>query len=128
MANKYWDRTSKVLICLIDALLNLWFLHIVRHRLVRYHGLVKYTSLVRFNSYLIAISISMDVRTRFTPHLDFANPSGLTFFQTVGSNNRPHVSQKPAGLRAIPPSGVHDQTQHRAIHGSFDHEIGPKPC
>lgn len=59
--NKYWDRTSKVLICIVDAALNIWFLHIVKQRLVRYHGLRKYEPLVRFNSRLIVVSVSMDV-------------------------------------------------------------------
>ncbi|KAL1979358.1 hypothetical protein VTN96DRAFT_6108 [Rasamsonia emersonii] len=59
--NKYWDRTSKVLICIVDAALNIWFLHIVKQRLVRYHGLRKYEPLVRFNSRLIVVSVSMDI-------------------------------------------------------------------
>jgi hypothetical protein len=61
IANKYWDPTSKVLICLIDAALNIWFVRITRQRLVRYHGLSKYAALVRFNSYLMIVSVGMDV-------------------------------------------------------------------
>ncbi|KAK2754249.1 hypothetical protein FQN54_007128 [Arachnomyces sp. PD_36] len=61
IANKYWDPASKVLICLIDAALNVWFVRITRQRLVRYHGLEKYAALVRFNSYLMVVSVGMDV-------------------------------------------------------------------
>ncbi|KAH8690524.1 hypothetical protein BGW36DRAFT_56907 [Talaromyces proteolyticus] len=59
--NKYWDRTSKVLICIVDAALNYWFLRIVQRRLVRYHGLKKYAPLVNFNAWLMALSVGMDV-------------------------------------------------------------------
>ncbi|PGH26762.1 hypothetical protein AJ80_01526 [Polytolypa hystricis UAMH7299] len=61
LINKYWDPTSKVLICLVDAALNYWFLRIVRQRLVRTYGLKKYAPLVRFNARLMIISIGMDV-------------------------------------------------------------------
>ncbi|KAL1966283.1 hypothetical protein VTN77DRAFT_4636 [Rasamsonia byssochlamydoides] len=61
LINKYWDRTSKVLICIVDAALNIWFLRIVKQRLVRYHGLKKYAPLVRFNARLMVVSVSMDV-------------------------------------------------------------------
>ncbi|KAF5854709.1 hypothetical protein ETB97_000891, partial [Aspergillus alliaceus] len=59
-ANKYWDRTSKVLILLVDAALNIWFVSVVQQRLVKHHGLSKYTPLVRFNIYLIFMSIGLD--------------------------------------------------------------------
>ena len=52
---------SKVLICLVDAGLNVWFLRIVRQRLVRYYGLKKYAPLVRFTAWLMLFSIGMDV-------------------------------------------------------------------
>ncbi|KAK2742874.1 hypothetical protein FQN55_007658 [Onygenales sp. PD_40] len=44
--NHYWDRISKVLICLVDAALNFWFIYIVRQRLVRHHGLAKYAPII----------------------------------------------------------------------------------
>lgn len=60
---------SKIIICLVDASLNWYFLYTVRKRLVKYHGLKKYASLVRFNFRLMAISISLDVGLPFlTPH------------------------------------------------------------
>lgn len=54
---------SKILICLVDAALNVWFVRIVRQRLVRFHGLAKYAALVRFNTYLTMVSVGMDVST-----------------------------------------------------------------
>ncbi|KAB8213064.1 hypothetical protein BDV33DRAFT_210567 [Aspergillus novoparasiticus] len=60
IANRYWDRTSKVLILLVDAALNIWFVLVVQHRLVKHHGLSKYTPLVRFNIFLIFLSIGLD--------------------------------------------------------------------
>ncbi|KAE8334329.1 hypothetical protein BDV24DRAFT_170302 [Aspergillus arachidicola] len=60
IANRYWDRTSKILILLVDAALNIWFVLVVQHRLVKHHGLSKYTPLVRFNIFLIFLSIGLD--------------------------------------------------------------------
>ncbi|KAK0113323.1 hypothetical protein ONS95_013579 [Cadophora gregata] len=60
--NKYWDRTSKCLILVVDAGLNYYFLRTVKRRLVDYHGLTKYASLVTFNARLMVVSITMDVR------------------------------------------------------------------
>jgi hypothetical protein len=59
--NRYWDRTSKVLILIVDAGLNYFFLRTVKLRLVNYHGLTKYAPLVRFNARLMVLSVSMDV-------------------------------------------------------------------
>ncbi|KEZ42892.1 hypothetical protein SAPIO_CDS5325 [Scedosporium apiospermum] len=59
--NKYWDRISKVLILLVDAGLNWYFLRIVKVRLVSQHGLAKYKPLVGFNAKLMVLSICMDV-------------------------------------------------------------------
>ena len=59
--NKYWDRISKVLILLVDAGLNWYFLRIVKFRLLSKHGLVKYKPLVAFNTKLMVLSVAMDV-------------------------------------------------------------------
>ncbi|KAF9876908.1 hypothetical protein CkaCkLH20_05754 [Colletotrichum karsti] len=58
--NHYWDRTSKVLILIVDAGLNWYFLRIVKTRLLSQHGLVKYKPLVGFNAKLMVLSIGMD--------------------------------------------------------------------
>lgn len=52
---------SKVLIMLVDALLNWYFLRTVKKHLVQQHGLLKYQPLVSFNAKLMIVSISMDV-------------------------------------------------------------------
>ncbi|KAI1660300.1 hypothetical protein F4813DRAFT_351620 [Daldinia decipiens] len=59
--NKYWDRTSKCLILLVDATLNYYFSRTVRKRLVEQHGLVKYAPLAKFNDKLMVLSVLMDV-------------------------------------------------------------------
>ncbi|KAI1339188.1 hypothetical protein F5Y15DRAFT_81022 [Xylariaceae sp. FL0016] len=59
--NKYWDPASKVIICIVDAGLNWYFLRTVNKRLVKEHGLVKYQPLVSFNAKLMVLSIAMDV-------------------------------------------------------------------
>ncbi|KAG8411036.1 hypothetical protein J3459_016730 [Metarhizium acridum] len=58
--NEIWDRISKVLILLVDAGLNYYFLRTVKRRLVLRHGLTKYAPLVAFNARLMVVSILMD--------------------------------------------------------------------
>lgn len=60
--NKYWDRISKCLICLVDAGLNWYFLRVVKQRLVEQYGLMKYAPLVDFNTRLMVLSVLLDVR------------------------------------------------------------------
>ncbi|KAJ3459677.1 hypothetical protein MRS44_015750 [Fusarium solani] len=58
--NEYWDRVSKVLILLVDAGLNWYFLRTVKKRLLQQHRLKKYEPLVGFNAKLMIVSIAMD--------------------------------------------------------------------
>ncbi|KAM0561999.1 hypothetical protein ACHAPJ_002441 [Fusarium lateritium] len=58
--NKVWDRIEKVIFLLVDAGLNVYFIHLVRSRLIL-NGLTKYTRLFRFNLGMIAVSMTMDV-------------------------------------------------------------------
>lgn len=62
--NKIWDKISKVLILIVDAGLNWYFLKIVKERLIQQHGLVKYAPLIKFNTRLMILSIAMDVSLR----------------------------------------------------------------
>ncbi|KAJ4301781.1 hypothetical protein N0V90_003875 [Kalmusia sp. IMI 367209] len=58
--NNIWDKISKVIILVVDAGLNWYFLRTVKKRLVQQHGLVKYKPLVGFNAKLMVLSIAMD--------------------------------------------------------------------
>ncbi|KAF2970699.1 hypothetical protein GQX73_g2857 [Xylaria multiplex] len=58
--NEWWDRVEKVIYLLTDAFLNIYFIRVVQHGLVR-NGLTKYRNLVRFNMFIIGFSLSMDV-------------------------------------------------------------------
>jgi hypothetical protein len=59
--NEVWDKCSKVLILVVDAGLNWYFLKTVNVRLVRQNGLTKYKPLIGFNAKLMVLSIGMDV-------------------------------------------------------------------
>ncbi|KEY74433.1 hypothetical protein S7711_04471 [Stachybotrys chartarum IBT 7711] len=59
--NNVWDRISKVLILIVDAGLNWYFLRTVKKRLLEQNGLTKYKPLVAFNAKLMVVSIAMDV-------------------------------------------------------------------
>jgi hypothetical protein len=58
--NDVWDKISKVLILIVDAWLNWYFLRTVKIRLVNQHGLTKYAPLISFNGKLMVVSIAMD--------------------------------------------------------------------
>ncbi|KAH7336016.1 hypothetical protein BKA66DRAFT_577475 [Pyrenochaeta sp. MPI-SDFR-AT-0127] len=58
--NKVWDKIEKVLILIVGAGLNWYFLRTVKIRLVRQYGLTKYAPLVGFNAKLMVLSVGMD--------------------------------------------------------------------
>ncbi|KAF5667332.1 hypothetical protein FHETE_6035 [Fusarium heterosporum] len=58
--NAIWDRVEKVIFLVVDAGLNLYFIHLVRSRLIA-NGLTKYTRLYRANLGMIFVSMTMDV-------------------------------------------------------------------
>lgn len=58
--NEIYDRIEKVLYLFMDAYLNFYFIRTVKANLVS-NGLQKYNRLVRFNSYMIVLSLIMDV-------------------------------------------------------------------
>ena len=68
--NEVWDKIEKVLILLVDASLNFYFLRIVKQRLVKRHGLKKYAPLVSFNAKLMVVSVAMDVSQNDTSSSD----------------------------------------------------------
>ncbi|KPM43693.1 hypothetical protein AK830_g2851 [Neonectria ditissima] len=58
--NSIWDRCEKVIFLIVDAGLNLYFIYLVRTRLIN-NGLTKYGRLFRFNLLMIGLSMTMDV-------------------------------------------------------------------
>lgn len=66
-ANNHWDPISKVIICLLDATLNWYFLRVVQTRLLEKNGLMKYSPLVAYNAQLVIISVAMDISTLSLP-------------------------------------------------------------
>ncbi|KAM0352472.1 hypothetical protein ACHAPU_002140 [Fusarium lateritium] len=58
--NNVWDRLEKVLFAIMDAVLNFYFIWVVKKRLVA-NGLQKYTRLYHMNMFLVGISIALDI-------------------------------------------------------------------
>ncbi len=58
--NNIWDRCEKVIFAIMDAVLNFYFIYVVKQRLVA-NGLQKYTRLYQMNMFLCGISIALDV-------------------------------------------------------------------
>ena len=59
-ANSIWDRAEKCIFLVIDASLNLYFMYLVRSKLIA-NGLTKYRRVFRFNICMVMFSISLDV-------------------------------------------------------------------
>ncbi|KAM0232598.1 hypothetical protein ACHAPO_007755 [Fusarium lateritium] len=58
--NIVWDRTEKAVFLLVDLALNVYFIYLVRSRLIKY-GLTKYNKLFYFNVAMEIISVSLDI-------------------------------------------------------------------
>ena len=58
--NLIWERIEKAFFLIVDLGLNLYFLYLVRYRLVA-NGLTKYMRLFQFNAAIVFVSTSMDV-------------------------------------------------------------------
>ncbi|KAH7025131.1 uncharacterized protein B0I36DRAFT_229703, partial [Microdochium trichocladiopsis] len=58
--NFIWDRVGKVIFALVDVALNVYFIHLVRSKLIA-NGLTKYNGLFHFNIAMICVSLSLDV-------------------------------------------------------------------
>ncbi|KAH6981398.1 hypothetical protein EDB80DRAFT_783488 [Ilyonectria destructans] len=57
--NHIYDRIEKAIFLVIDASLHLYFIYLIRVKLIA-NGLDKYTPLFRFNMFMVAISMSLD--------------------------------------------------------------------
>jgi hypothetical protein len=108
--NEYWDRISKVLILIVDAGLNWYFLHVVKKRLLEHYGLMKYKPLINFNAKLMVVSILMDVSwpESHLPGLRQDTDSR----DAAGYVDWPHVAAEPGRLYPIPPGRIHGEAQH----------------
>lgn len=59
-ANVIWDRAEKCIFVCIDAILNAYFMWLVKSKLVA-NGLTQYNLVYKFNLVMVCISISLDV-------------------------------------------------------------------
>ncbi|CAH0002117.1 unnamed protein product [Clonostachys byssicola] len=58
--NHIWDRIEKGLFLLIDAALHVYFIYLIRVKLIA-NGLEKYIPLLRFNIFMVFVSMSLDI-------------------------------------------------------------------
>ncbi|KAH7112756.1 hypothetical protein B0J13DRAFT_652521 [Dactylonectria estremocensis] len=58
--NEIYDRIEKGLFLIIDACLHLYFIYLLRVKLIA-NGLEKYVPLFRFNLMMVAVSMSLDI-------------------------------------------------------------------
>ncbi|KAF7547237.1 hypothetical protein G7Z17_g7876 [Cylindrodendrum hubeiense] len=112
--NRIWDRIEKCIFLVLDAGLNLYFIHLVKSRLIA-NGLTKYTRLFRVNLAMIGISITMD----FHPlaylvklHIEM-NMADLITKVVKASNPADYADYSNSLSRSNPKS-----SQNRATNGS----------
>ncbi|THY09763.1 hypothetical protein D6C89_04056 [Aureobasidium pullulans] len=137
--NRYWDRLSKVLIMLVDAFLNWYFVYVVRARLVKYHGLRKYKPLVAYYTRLGLVSVAMDVmliglmslrnHTLFVQFHPVAYMVKLNIEMSmadmivkVARTSENDVRPKSSSQTPFPERSYHQHT----LHGDDGMNIGPK--
>ena len=58
--NRVWDRTEKAIFATIDLALNIYFMRLVKSKLVA-SGLAQYNLVYKYNIAMVCISISLDV-------------------------------------------------------------------
>ncbi|KAK0620165.1 hypothetical protein B0T14DRAFT_496752 [Immersiella caudata] len=63
-ANNIWDRIEKFIFLLVDALLNIYFIRLVKSQLVA-NGLQKYKRVYQFNGLLVCLSLAIDKALTF---------------------------------------------------------------
>ncbi|PVH97845.1 hypothetical protein DM02DRAFT_504470, partial [Periconia macrospinosa] len=76
MINLVWERIEKAFFLIIDLGLNIYFLYLVRFRLIA-NGLTKYMRLYNYNVAIVFVSTSMDVLLLGLLSL----PDGYTYVQ-----------------------------------------------
>ncbi|CAJ2509142.1 Uu.00g141680.m01.CDS01 [Anthostomella pinea] len=95
MVNRVWDRIEKSIFLIIDACLNLLFIHLVRTQLLAI-GLVKYYPLFRCNIAMIFLSVSLDVA--LIGLMSLPTPTTYIQFQSLAYLVKLHVNMHMADL------------------------------
>lgn len=102
--NEVWDRVEKGIFLVVDAGLNIYFIYLVRSKLIS-NGLTKYFRLYHFNIAMILCSISLDVSHILSSiALLFTDPLCMT-----GHPYRCYVSSERLHLLAVPPLRISNQ-------------------
>ncbi len=60
LINRVWDRTEKAIFAIIDLSLNIYFMRLVKSKLVA-SGLTQYNLVYKYNLAMVCVSISLDV-------------------------------------------------------------------
>ncbi|KAI0159957.1 hypothetical protein GGR52DRAFT_171316 [Hypoxylon sp. FL1284] len=128
--NKYWDRTSKCLICVVDAALNYFFSRTVKKRLVEQHGLTKYRPLAKFNDRLMILSIGMDLM--LIGLMSYPNPIVFVQFHPVTYLVKLNIEMSMANLitkvaRAAGLGDDEETTDHHTSHAQTCTHNPPLP-
>ncbi|KAH6667217.1 hypothetical protein B0J14DRAFT_439096, partial [Halenospora varia] len=95
LLNNIWERIEKSFFLLVDFGLNLFFLYLLRYRLIA-DGLTKYWPLFKFNSCIVVVSLSMDVL--LLGMLSLPNPYDYVQFAPVAYIVKLHIELTMADL------------------------------
>jgi hypothetical protein len=125
--NHLFEKAEKTFFLVVDLTLNLYFLYLVRFRLIA-DGLGKYWMLFNFNAGIVVISTSMDALllgflSLPDPYLSVAR-SDLPSRQQSSSNS----SGLPTQIRPIRSPRIHRQVVYRTPHGVVDLQGRAQRC
>ncbi|KAH7111882.1 hypothetical protein B0J11DRAFT_191543 [Dendryphion nanum] len=93
--NLIWERIEKTFFLVVDLGLNLYFLYLVRYRLIA-NGLTKYMRLFKFNAAMVFVSTSMDIL--LLGLLSLPNPYDYVQFAPIAYIIKLHIELTMAAL------------------------------
>ncbi|KAL2752556.1 hypothetical protein ACRALDRAFT_1072463 [Sodiomyces alcalophilus JCM 7366] len=124
LPNAVWHRVEKSIFLIIDASLHIFFLYLVRSRLIR-SGLTKYRMLYRFNVCMVVISLSFDITVIGLVSLDHSEI--YVQFRTLSYMVKLHIEMSIAEFiaRVVNSSSVDQVDMDLASYGTLGGEAAP---
>ncbi|KAM6529751.1 hypothetical protein FALCPG4_007879 [Fusarium falciforme] len=116
--NIIWDRTEKAVFLIVDLGLNLYFIYLVRSRLIA-GGLTKYWQLFHFNVAMVFVSVTLDcvlMGATFLP-----SPVVYVQFHQLTYLLKLYIEMNVASLLGHIVKGAKDRDGTRAADGRYAH-------
>ncbi|KAB8213090.1 hypothetical protein BDV33DRAFT_210541 [Aspergillus novoparasiticus] len=121
IANRYWDRTSKNLILLVDAALNIWFVLVLQHRLILLISLISLQNqLVYVQFHPVVYVAKLNIELAIVDLLKEAARLPVVSYPENGVYTRCFA----APIQHEPNHGCYtDNSSNEGIHKAMDFEV-----